>query len=250
MRPSLALAACLVVSACAAAAGPADRPCWTESFEGDPFTVCRYRPSTDELRLIAKCRAGPIGGMAALQDHLGPQARRVVLAMNAGMYNGAQDPIGLYIENGREQVGLSRRDGPGNFHLKPNGVFWVDARGAPHVTETEAYVRLAPTARWATQSGPMLVVGGRLHPKFSENGTSLYLRNGVGVRDGEAFFVISDRPVSFGRFARFHRDRLRTPDALFFDGSVSTLWAPSLGRRDPAAGLGPLVVVLRRASER
>lgn len=245
----LAFLATLVLASCAAAAQPADKPCWTTTFEGDPFTVCRYRPTTDEVRLIVKGREGSLGSMPALQSHLGGDARRVVLAMNAGMYDSAQEPIGLYVAAGRQEMGLNRRDGPGNFHMKPNGVFWVDAKGAPHVTETEAYARLFPKPVWATQSGPMLVVDGKLHPRFSPNGTSLYVRNGVGVRGGEAFFVISDRPVSFGRFARIFRDQLKTPNALFFDGSVSTLWAPSMGRRDYGGGLGPLVVVLRKPSK-
>jgi uncharacterized protein YigE (DUF2233 family) len=63
---------------------------------------------------------------------------------------------------------------------------------------------------------------------------------------GRAFFMISNDAVSFGRFARFLRDGLGCPDTLFLDGSVSSLWAPSLGRGDLRAGLGTFVVMLRR----
>ena len=71
------------------------------------------------------------------------------------------------------------------------------------------------------------------------------IRNGVGVRGGEALFAISDQPVSFGRFARFFRDGLGCPDALYLDGAVSSLWAPAMGRQDTQTGLGTFVVVLR-----
>ncbi|WP_171524391.1 phosphodiester glycosidase family protein, partial [Acinetobacter baumannii] len=66
--------------------------------------------------------------------------------------------------------------------------------------------------RFATQSGPMLLIDGQLHPKLAENGTSLQIRNAVGVGlNGSAWFAISNAPVSFGRFARLFRDKLAAP---------------------------------------
>jgi uncharacterized protein YigE (DUF2233 family) len=152
----------------------------------------------------------------------------------------------LYVEAGRELKPLTRASGEGNFYLAPNGVFWTDQAGRPHVDETEAFAASTVRPAFATQSGPMLVWRGAVHPRFQPNGASQLIRNGVGVRGDEAFFVISDDPVSFGRFARFFRDGLGCPDALFFDGTVSSLWAPELHRRDAHPGLGPLVVVLRK----
>ncbi len=78
--------------------------------------------------------------------------------MNAGMFDTAGSPIGLYVENRQELHAISTTDAPGNFHLKPNGVFWVDAASDPHVMATDAYLAAKPEAVWATQSGPMLVV--------------------------------------------------------------------------------------------
>jgi len=49
--------------------------------------------------------------------------------MNAGMYGEDGRPIGLYVEQGERQRRINLRDGGGNFHLKPNGVFWVDEEG-------------------------------------------------------------------------------------------------------------------------
>ena len=168
--------------------------------------------------------------------------------MNAGMFDDQGMPIGLYVEAGRRRHAINLRPGPGNFHMKPNGVFAVATDGRVAVVRSEDFGRLPFAPRWATQSGPMLVIGGQLHPSFDPNGTSLHVRNGVGVADPRtAWFVISDEPVSFGRFARFFRDALHCPDALFLDGTVSSLWDPAAGRRDAGYPLGPMVAVLRRA---
>ena len=50
--------------------------------------------------------------------------------MNAGMFGEDLKPIGLYVEDGVQAKRLNRRDGYGNFHLKPNGVFYVNGSGS------------------------------------------------------------------------------------------------------------------------
>jgi uncharacterized protein YigE (DUF2233 family) len=228
--------------------GAQDRPCEQHRFEGSRFIVCTYNPARHELRLASRAADDAyLRDFDALADALGDDTARLRFAMNAGMYNDDGAPIGLYIEDGAERHPLRLTDGPGNFHMKPNGVFWQSADGAVHVTPSEEFEG-SPDVRWATQSGPMLVIDGELHPRFQHDGPSRYIRNGVGVRDGRAYFVISSGAVSFGRFARFFRDELDCRDALFFDGTVSSLWAPSLDRRDNAHSIGPMVVVLDRPS--
>jgi uncharacterized protein YigE (DUF2233 family) len=245
-----ALIAALIVPF-AAQARPAAPACRHAVFEGDGFVVCRYDPKTDVLRLASGTPAGPIGSLAGLQASLGGEANHVAFAMNAGMYGHDRRPLGLYVAEGKRLQPLNRgHGGGGNFYLLPNGVFWTDRHGSPHVDETSAFADLDVHPLWATQSGPLLVSGGAIHPAVSPNGTSLYVRNGVGVRGREAFFVISDGLVSFGRLARFLRDDLGCPDALYLDGSVSSLWAPDFGRRDDREGLGTFVLVLRRAAAR
>jgi prepilin-type processing-associated H-X9-DG protein len=62
------------------------------------------------------------------------------------------------------------------------------------------------------------------------------------VRDGvTAIFAISDEPVTFHAFARLFRDELGCANALFLDGSVSSLYASELGRDDELAPLGPMI---------
>jgi len=241
-------AAALVTLAMLRGERDADPPCALHEFEGSRFVVCTFDAARQELRLVARNSDGAfMRNFVDLERHLGRDANRVRFAMNAGMFNDAGAPIGLFVAEGQEQHVLRLTDGPGNFHMKPNGVFWQGEDGAVHIDRSEDYAAAAPAARWATQSGPMLLIDGELHPRFAEDGASRLMRNGVGVRDAQtAYFVISSGFVSFGRFARFFRDELGCENALFLDGSVSSLWAPSLDRRDDDHEFGPMVVVLDR----
>jgi uncharacterized protein YigE (DUF2233 family) len=223
-----------------------DAACRTRQFEGSHFIVCTFDSRREHIALASRGSDGAyLRSFDALARKLDAEAAHVRFAMNAGMFNDAGAPIGLYVEDGVQGQRIALADGPGNFHMKPNGVFWQGDDGALHIDTSEDYARLSPQPRWATQSGPMLVINGALHPRFSADGASHFIRNGVGVRDAHtAFFVISTDAVSFGRFARFFRDDLHTPNALFFDGSVSSLWAPNLNRHDEGHLLGPMVVAL------
>jgi uncharacterized protein YigE (DUF2233 family) len=220
--------------------------CEPQRFEGSVFTVCTFDARKDALRLVLNGADGkPLRSLAALEGSLGKEAEQVRFAMNAGMYDEDGAPVGLYVDRGKVLKRLNRNKGPGNFHLMPNGVFSVTKKGAVLVTPTTR-TKTADTF-WATQSGPMLLVDGKLHRKFDQDGPSRLVRNGVGVKDPQtAFFVISEEGVSFGRFARFFRDALGCSDALYLDGTVSSLWHPAEGRQDAYSGLGPMIVVLRK----
>jgi uncharacterized protein YigE (DUF2233 family) len=216
-------------------------------FESSRFTVCD--PQGGQMRLIAASRnERPLRSFADVARKVG--ADRVAFAMNAGMFDEEGRPIGSTIVNGKEVKSLNLRDGPGNFHLKPNGVFIVTGGGAAMIARSDAIpvFRMAPQLQ--TQSGPMLVIGNKLHPKLGHDGSSRLIRNGVGTRAGKALFAISEDPVSLGKFARFFRDSLKTPEALYFDGSVSSLWDPANGRQDSHSPLGPIIVTFKPAASK
>jgi len=248
IRSSLVLA--LALAACGPAAPAPDVParavasaCEQRRFEGAAFTACRYDRRRDRIALYLDGRHGRLRSLAALEAELGPRVASLRFAMNAGMYDETGGPIGLYVEEARERHPVNRRSGPGNFHMLPNGVLAVDREGRVAIVPS---MRYDPASRplWATQSGPMLVIDGALHPAIQANGTSLHVRNGVCVADPDsAWFAISDEPVSFGRLARLFRDTLGCRNALYFDGAVSSLWDRPAGRRDERATLGPLVAV-------
>lgn len=214
--------------------------CRPQSHEGQAYAVCTVDLRRARVRLFWRGPDGlPYGSLSRLASQ---QGANLAFAMNAGMYDTGLAPVGLYVEDGRELKAANTANGPGNFHLKPNGVFYVTGDRAG-VLETGRYLKAHPRTEFATQSGPMLVINNRIHPKISEDGPSQKIRNGVGVRpDGHtAVFAISEAPVSFGAFARLFRDALGCPNALFLDGSVSSLYAPSMGRQDLSRPLGPLV---------
>ncbi|MDP4005741.1 phosphodiester glycosidase family protein [Methylobacterium sp. NEAU K] len=238
----LALAA---VAGRAVAAPATPDLCRPVEAQGERFTVCTVDLRRQRLRLFWLQEDGrPYGSLGSLAE---TQGARLGFAMNAGMYDKDQAPVGLYIEDGREMKRVSTTDGPGNFHLKPNGIFWVKGERAG-VLDTAHYLRARIRPDYATQSGPMLVIDGEIHPKISADGPSQKIRNGVGVQeDGRTVvFAISERPVTFGAFARLFRDDLGCRNALFLDGTVSSLYAPGLGRSDISRPLGPLVGALAR----
>ena len=169
--------------------------------------------------------------------------------MNAGMYHEDRTPVGLYIEDGERVSSLNDNDGPGNFHLKPNGVFSIwreDGRRGAHVMQTRDYLKAGHDGiAYATQSGPMLVIDGEIHARFLPQSDSLKRRNGVGVSaNGDIYFVLADSPVRFYDFAVFFRNGLKTPNALYLDGTISRLYAPALKRNDPGLAMGPIVGVV------
>lgn len=216
--------------------------CRQQLFEGARFTVCD--PGKGELRLFAAAPGEKaIRSFADLQTTL--DSSKVAFAMNAGMFDDDGRPIGLTTVDGTRKHKLNSRNGSGNFHLKPNGVFMILCGGSPAIFRSDAIPEFRCAPRLATQSGPMLVIAGKLHPKLQADGSSRYTRNGVGVRDGKSLFAISEEPVSLGKFARFFRDGLKAEEALYFDGSVSSLWDPANGRQDAHAPLGPIVVAFK-----
>jgi uncharacterized protein YigE (DUF2233 family) len=224
----------------------AEAGCVPERFEDNDYTVCRFDLRQEKLQLFSLDPGGePYGSFRALEAALREKDLELVFAMNAGMYGDDLRPIGLYVEDGRRLKKANRRDGPGNFHLKPNGVFFIDGeRGG--VLETEAFLASGIAPRYASQSGPMLVIDGEIHPKFSVDGTSYQRRNGVGSPDPHTLvFAISEGSVNFHSFARLFRDRLGCANALFLDGSISSLHARDLSRSDGFFDLGPIVALAK-----
>jgi uncharacterized protein YigE (DUF2233 family) len=226
---------------------PPPPPCTSATFEGVPLTHCIADPARHTIRTVLGPKGKPYRSLSELAVSMGARAQQVAFATNGGMFDAAGLPIGYYVEANKRGHTLNRNEGWGNFHLQPNGVFY--GSGGRWAVRTSADFAKAVSTRpqFGTQSGPMLVIGGKLHPRIDADGPSRKLRNGVGVdRQGRAHFVISDAPISFGQLARYFRDELKTPNALFLDGSVSSLWDPTMGRVDGGPPLGPLIVVEKR----
>ena len=236
---------------------PHSGPCREVEFEDIPFTVCSVDPRKADIGLFLNNEDGKRWKhFGKLAQGLEAKDQELVFAMNAGMYHRNRNPVGLYVEDFEVFSDANTNDGPGNFHLKPNGVFWIENTEdtiqqdtiRAGVTETGHYLKSVPETNiaLATQSGPMLVIDGELHPKFLENSKSKFRRNGVGVDGGGiVHFAISDAVINFHTFARFFRDELKTLNALFLDGKVSRVYAPGLDRHETGNALGPMIGVTR-----
>ncbi len=231
---------------CALAGPAAAVECGPVAHAGQAFTVCEVDAGAEDLRLFLRDpdTGQPLASFGNVDDRLRAESRALVFAMNAGMYHTDRRPVGLYIEDGEELAPLVSSAGPGNFGLLPNGVFCI-REGRADVIETRRFAQAEPDCRDATQSGPMLVIDGALHPRFLPDSDSRYVRNGVGTSaDGRtAWFAISDAPVTFHEFGTLFRDVLGTPQALYFDGNISRLYAPGIDRHDGGFPMGPIVGV-------
>jgi len=216
--------------------------CRRVTFEDAAFTDCVADPATHRITTILG--NPPYRGFAALAAARPGDAPNVAFAVNAGMFDDEGKPIGYYVRDGERGKELNRNDGAGNFHMKPNGVFFGTGGKWQVMAADDFYAKVGDRPQFGTQSGPMLLVGGKLHPEITDDGPSRTIRNGVGVDSaGRAHFVISEGPVSFGKLARYYRDGLKVRDALYLDGAVSALWDPAKNRMDNRAPIGPMLVI-------
>ena len=223
--------------------------CQDFKFQEAPFTACTAKIPEDDIRLFLYDKTGNIyGQFQKLDNFLKEERLNIIFATNGGMYHADRSPVGMYVENFKKFSPLIIGDGPGNFGLLPNGVFCFNKKEFM-ILETEKFARSKIQCQYATQSGPLLVIDGKIHPKFIKNGTSKFVRSGVGIsRDGsKAIFLISNQAVNFHHFASTFLDRLEIDNALYLDGNISRLYSPKLNRIDFGFDIGPIIAVVAPA---
>ncbi len=200
------------------------------SFAGQSYRVVRLDLKREPLSLHWR---NPQTGQAfasidALRQWGAARGQRLLFAANAGIYDTRFAPLGLHVEDSRALVPLNLAHGnpaSGNFSLLPNGVFAVYADGHAAVRTSEDFKSDGLKPRWATQSGPMLVIDGQLNQQFLDDSGSLKWRSGVCAKSPhEVVFAVSEVPVNFHTFARLFRDQIGCRDALYLDGSISRLY--------------------------
>ena len=193
----------------------------------EKFIVRIVDPQREELKLYWKNNDGEIlKNFGNLKNSVESRDRKLVLAMNAGMFRKDFSPQGLFIEDGKTLAPLDTSAGEGNFYLQPNGVFFITKDNLAKISVTSDF-KDHGEVKYATQSGPMLVINGEIHPAFTPTSTNLYIRNGVGILpDNRVIFVISTNKVNLYEFAEFFKNT-GCRNALYLDGYVSKIYLPA-----------------------
>jgi len=219
--------------------------CRAVVFEDVPLTHCTADPAQHSIGMAnLGTDKQPFGSLSAFAASVDPAT--IAFAVNGGMYGDDLKPIGYYVQNGERLGELNRNTGEGNFYMKPNGVFFGTGGKWRVLGSNTFFETVGDRPEFGTQSGPLLLIDGKLHPEIQDDGPSKAIRNGVGVdASGKAHFVISDAPVSFGQLARYFRDVVKVSNALYLDGQVSSVWDPASGRLDKGR-VGPIIVVTKR----
>ncbi len=69
-------------------------------------------------------------------------------------------------------------------------------------------IKTSADIKCATQTGPMLLINGKIHSKFINGSTKLNIRNGIGILpDRKIIFAISKCKINFYDFALFFNDK-------------------------------------------
>ena len=195
----------------------------------------KVNPESVNISFYWKSNGENINNIGKLKAVLENQNSKLLFATNGGMFDKKLSPIGLFIENGElikplnTKVVKSKEKGTlPNFYLEPNGVFYITQEEKAGVCKTTSYHNVS-NIKFATQSGPMLVIDGEINKIFNQNSRNFNIRNGVGILpNNELVFAISMNKVSFYDFARYFKEQ-GCSNALYLDGYVSKAFIPKQG---------------------
>ena len=218
------------------------------TYRNQKFDVVKIDLRKTDVHFFWKNKKGQlIRSLENLKKEIEADGKELLFAMNAGMYQRDRNPQGLYIENGQTIKALDTlQTGYGNFYLQPNGVFFIEKNKTAGVLPSSKFAKTKKQIKWATQSGPMLLINNKIHPAFKEGSTNLNIRNGVGIiSEHEIVFVISHKEVNLFDFAMLFNENLNCKNALYLDGFVSRAYIPQLNRMDSDGDFGVIIGVLK-----
>lgn len=220
----------------------------TITYRNQSFDVVTIDPKNTEIKFfLASENNQKYRSLKNLKRAVETKGDELLFAMNGGMYLKDGSPQGLYIENGKEIKVLDTiSSGYGNFYMQPNGIFYLTEKSGT-VCTTRSFLKINPNPQFATQSGPMLVIEGKLHSVFQEGSKHLNIRNGVGIdNDGNVLFAISNEKVNLYDFAMLFKEKLHCKNALYLDGFVSRAYIPQLKREQLDGNFGVMIGVVQR----
>lgn len=207
----------------------------TVQFKDQSFDVYTVKDASKIVFGYTDSAGNQLRTFDRFKNHISQSSMELVFAVNGGMFTKSFEPLGLFVDNLVEVTPLKLDSGYGNFYLAPNGVFGVDAIGRPFVEQTKTFNvgHDRKSIKYATQSGPMLVINDNLHPALNEGSKNLHIRNGVGVdNNGHVVFVISNQKTNFFDFASLFRDVLDCSNALYLDGAISKMYNQETNRTE------------------
>lgn len=211
----------------------------------DRFVTYIVDPQKQNLQMFLKDDADKnFGSIQNLKTWIEKNNGSLVFAMNAGMYKEDNSPLGLYIENKKTITLLNTSKGNGNFYMQPNGVFYLTVKNVATICSTQNF-KNSNEIKYATQSGPMLVIDGNINSLFKEGSTNLNIRNGVGILPGNKIvFAMSKKEINFYDFADYFKS-IGCKNALYLDGFVSRTYLPEKDWNQTDGNFGVIIAVTK-----
>lgn len=193
----------------------------------------------------------PLESLGNLRKYLDSKHKTLLFAMNGGMYDAQNNPVGLYIEHGKtlkklntHQVKPDKNGVVPNFHIQPNGVFYITAQHQAGISTTKDFPS-NDNVEFATQSGPMLVIDSSINKIFQRGSSNRQIRNGVGILpDNQIILAMSRDKINFYDFAAFFQSR-GCRQALFLDGVISRTYFPEKDLTDNGGDFGVMIGVIK-----
>lgn len=219
--------------------------------DGLKFDVYRVDLKQSDIKLYRQAADGTaLQSIEAVKKHLKKEGKSLFFATNGGMYRPDYTPEGLYVENGETQYLLNmeaqgRLDFMNFYNIAPNGVFYITEGNKAGIVPRGEYLELArkKKIKYATQSGPMLVIDGKHNSHFKASSKSKFVRTGVGItKEGKLMFAISHKPVTFYDFHRIF-DYYGCKNALYLDGAISEMYLPRLKRTETKRKFASIIAV-------
>jgi uncharacterized protein YigE (DUF2233 family) len=178
-----------------------------------------------------------------LKSYLERKGKHLKFAMNGGMFMEDYAPLGLFVQKQKTIKKLNTATGSTNFYMKPNGVFYINTDNIAHIRPTSAYVNDG-SVNFATQSGPMLLIDGKINTYFTKGSKNINIRNGVGILpNNRVIFAISTDFVNFYDFAEYFKN-MGCTNALYLDGAVSEMYLPEKKWEQMRGDFGVIIVIV------
>src|SRR5690349_17201084 len=108
--------------------------------DDDLFISYTVDTKEQDLRLYWKDDKNEVfRSIGNLKSWVEKNKKKLVFAMNGGMYKTDNSPLGLYIEKQKVLSRLNKANASGNFYLKPNGVFYIRTDNTPVICNTTSF---------------------------------------------------------------------------------------------------------------